>query len=210
MLDYTDYFIAILIVLVAGLLYWGMYICFTKLLRRERDGIKDPVFLAAWIHLFLVEGKRERAIQECRKMIDDINYCAGPRLRVLDSVACIPIFWDHPEMVAIAMEAMDKAMENEPNSITLMGTKGSLLIEDGKLDEGVHLLKEVQRQSKSENDLAISSYYVAYAAFKRGDTRIAKELLREAKEKYPKCIVASRIEEKITVNDLPTEHGLLD
>jgi len=59
----------------------------------------------------------------------------------------------------------------KPDSITMRGTKGALLIERGCLQEGIAMLKELKEQGASENDKSISAYSIAYATLKMGIPR---------------------------------------
>jgi tetratricopeptide (TPR) repeat protein len=157
----------------------------------------DPARITFWIRVLLVLGRQREALEESEKVIAGVDRLEAPVIQTLDQLACIPIFGDHPEFLPVATKCIDEAIQREPQTITLKGTKGSLLIENGNLAEGVPMLEEVRRESESENDQAICSYYLAYACYKKGDTSGAVEQLRLSKEKYPQCLVASRIEKKI-------------
>ena len=59
----------------------------------------------------------------------------------------------------------------DPDQITRRGTRGAVLVELGRLDEGEAMLREVWRISKGPNDAAISAFYLGIAARNRGQER---------------------------------------
>jgi tetratricopeptide (TPR) repeat protein len=116
---------------------------------------------------------------------------------ILDSLACIPLFYGLAGLIPEALAAIDRALALDPERITLRGTKGSLLIESDEVDAGERMLHEVQVGSRSENDQAICAWYLALAQNKKGNGEEAARQLRAAKEKYPNCVVSNDIERKI-------------
>lgn len=118
---------------------------------------------------------------------------AQAKSRVLDGLACIPLFYGYERLLARAFASIEQAILLAPNEITLKGTKGSLLVEQGLVEEAVLLLEEVSRSTESDNDRAICSYYLALAAYKRGNLPEAVRRYREASVKFSHCVVASRI-----------------
>lgn len=121
----------------------------------------------------------------------------SPAPKILDCLASIPVFGDHPEILSSAMRCIDEAIQLEPQTITFKGTKASLLIEQRSVDDGIAMLKEVEIHSQSETDQGICSFYLAYALSKSGNQAGASEQLRLSKEKYPRCLVAAKIERKM-------------
>jgi len=157
-----------------------------------------------WIYLLLRTGQIDAARTEQNRLIAD-----KARGSVLDALACLPLYYGYREFIPEALGYIDTALENEPDKITLKGTKGSLLIESGSISPGMLLLKEVQEKSEEPSDQAICAYYIALACSKLGESAEAVRLLGDAKKKFPQCIVAKRIEAEIWKSPLEREESLI-
>lgn len=164
---------------------------------------------AAWINLLFNAGREDMAIAECARILETAS-SVEERVQLLDELACIPLFSRRLRMLGQALSYIDEALTEAPDMITLKGTKGSLLIENGDVAAGMDLLKEVREISESANDQAITAYYLALGYFKSGNVEKAKSALCEAKEQYPDCVVAAHVEAEISgsriepVNDQAT------
>jgi len=150
-----------------------------------------------WIHCLMQAGKRELAKVECQRLLEENNGLTDSRADILDNLACIPIYYNHPEMLDDASHYIDMALAEAPDLITLKGTKASILIEQGFVAEGMKLLEEVIEKSDSKNDQAICKYYMALGWYKNGEVNKAYEYLRAAQAFDPKCIVHTQIENQI-------------
>ncbi len=74
------------------------------------------------------------------------------------------------DMLPEADRCSEYALLLEHESITLKGTRGSILVELGQLESGMEMLKEVFEKSESEHDKAISAFYIALGFRKVGDS----------------------------------------
>ena len=153
-----------------------------------------------WIYCLLSDGKKGEADRVKEALLKGTNTADGPSTAILDSLACLPLYYGLSSLLEESIGYIELAIQKEPDAITLKGTKGSILIELGRLEEGMNLIDEVAASSQSENDRAICHYYKALGILKSGDRTAARLLLREAVAKYPACIVKSRIE-KMFWND---------
>jgi predicted Zn-dependent protease len=120
------------------------------------------------------------------------------RTRILDSLACIPLFSGKDEFLRQADDWSLHALEIEPSSLTLKGTRGGVLVELGRIEEGKQLLEDCFKNSASVNDKSISACYLALAASKQGDTQRALDMLELARNVNPQCVVLLRITERVT------------
>jgi Tfp pilus assembly protein PilF len=101
-------------------------------------------------------------------------------VRVLDSFACVPLYYHSPELLPLADECSKRALELSPSELTLKGTRGGVLVELGRIAEGTALLQECLEQSRSANDQAISASFLALAALREGNRERAHQLLGQA------------------------------
>jgi hypothetical protein len=96
-----------------------------------------------------------------------------------------------------ALDYIEEAIREDPSAITLKGTKGSLLVEEGKYGEGLQLLQEVMAHTTAENDRAVCSYYIALAMLETGRGEKGRELLEKAVQQYPVCAVRQQVTRRI-------------
>jgi len=86
-------------------------------------------------------------------------------------------------------------MQN-PSAQTLYGTRGSILVVNGRLEEGIAMLEKVYRESSSVVDQAISSAFLALAEFERNNLEEAVQWLEQAKQldaRFPCIAVIERL-----------------
>lgn len=159
---------------------------------RER-GMDSMAKCTVWICLLLHAGRSDEANSEMTSAVDNWQTLGKTRGEVLDALACLPLFYGYDELRDQAMNYADQAILEEPEAITFKGTKGSLLVESGRSEEGLELLNEVLAHTKSANDMAICSYYIALAHGELGAWEKGWNLLQEATVKYPECMVRSRV-----------------
>jgi tetratricopeptide (TPR) repeat protein len=150
-----------------------------------------------WIHLLLATARRDMVQAECDGLLAGDPRVTECRSAVLDSLACLPLYYGHLEFTSEALQYIDAALQEEPDRITLKGTKGALLLETGKITDGMLLLEEVQANSNAIVDREMSAYYLALGHSKQGETAEAMRMLFKAKEDFPNALVAARIEAEI-------------
>ncbi|MEO8353592.1 MAG: site-2 protease family protein [Chthoniobacteraceae bacterium] len=155
-------------------------------------------FVPLWMGLLFRTGQQSSVADECARLLESTAGKKEARVHLLDALACVPLFEGHMEMLQAALDYIDEALILDPEAITLKGTKGSLMIENGEVEGGMALLREVQSFSDSPNDQAITAYYLALGRHKLGDTNNAATALQNAKARYAVCPVAERVEAKIT------------
>jgi hypothetical protein len=83
-------------------------------------------------------------------------------------------------------------LANDPNEITFKGSRGSVLVDLGKFDEGKPLLQEVFSISKSEVDRVISAAFIAIAEHNLGHPESAANWLKEATSINPSSPATQR------------------
>lgn len=156
-------------------------------------GIKSLDMHCLWIHCLLHQSKHADVDTAINELLNGSGALGVSRTTILDGIACISVFHDFPDFIPQALACIDEAIALEPDTITLKGTKASLLVESGRLEEGLKLLEDVMKDTKSSNDCAICSYYTALVYRRLGNWEEGKKLLQEAEQKYPVCSVKKRV-----------------
>ena len=160
---------------------------------RLQTGISSPEMGRIWICCLLQQGKAAQAEAAMNDLLACADASGETRAAVLDSLACLPLFDGHTQLIPKALTYIEEAIAAAPDAITLKGTKASLLIEAGELASGMKLLEEVMGRTESDNDRAICSYYLALAHARSGDWKKGHEFLDTAERKYPGCVVKNRV-----------------
>lgn len=150
-----------------------------------------------WIHWLFKQGKSAEAEAAIEALQGDAGVLGISRSEVLDGLACLPLFYGHSHLRERALGYVDEAIRENPSAITLKGTKGSLLVEEGRYHEGLELLEEVMTHTKADNDRAIASYYIALATLETGRWEKGRELLERAVKRYPDCVVRPHVTQRI-------------
>jgi hypothetical protein len=146
---------------------------------------------------YLAQQKYSAAVDCFVKALESPQLSSSTQTRILDSLACIPLFSGKDEFLQQADGWSLRALEVEPWSLTLKGTRGGVLVELGRIEEGRPLLEDCFKNSTSANDKSISACYFALAASKQGDTQGASNMLELARNVDPQCIVLPRITELV-------------
>lgn len=159
-----------------------------------RAQLRQPYGEEVWGYILFSLGYREEARKEITARLSQPFESDEKKAEFLDLLACIPIYTSNTDILDEAFRYVEESLAVAPGRITSKGTKGSLLIEKGCVDEGIALLEEVLEKSEAKNDIATSQYYLALAYHKKGDSQRAREYLKQAQATYPDCNVHERVE----------------
>jgi hypothetical protein len=134
----------------------------------------------------------DRAKETSRKLIESIAEPAE-KVRVMDGLACIPIMEGLRSYLDEADRISREALELEPQSLTLQGTRGSILVELGRLGEGKKMLEDVYARSKAVHDRGICALYLGLAAKSEGKQDEARAWGQRAKKLCPEEWLMRRV-----------------
>ena len=143
------------------------------------------------------QGNFSKARDLYRQMLHEKDLKTEERTHILDAVACLPIFYDCPQFLNEADECSMQALEISPSSLTLKGTRGSILIYLGRIAEGRALLEEVWKQSPSDVDRAICACHLALASSLEGDTNRTDKMIALGRNIDPHCRVLDKVFKEI-------------
>ena len=86
-----------------------------------------------------------------------------------------------------------KLVELDHNSLTSQGTRGSVLVDLGRIEEGKTMLEGVLAKTTSTIDKTYSNIFLALAAKAEGDVTLACEYATKAKKIDPSCPALKRV-----------------
>lgn len=174
---------------------WSEVIDYIQPLIDQETPYKEWLIQLRIASLFL-RGCDAQALEECTAHIDAAE-TMDKRATRLDVLACIPLTYDCPESIPHALGFIDRAIIEQPDALTYLGTKGSLLVEAGDLEGGIRLLEEVAAKSKAQVDQEYCAYYLAFAVQKRGEKEKAAQLVAAAIRAHPAAQIRRHVERKM-------------
>jgi Tfp pilus assembly protein PilF len=107
------------------------------------------------------------------------------KIAFLDEWACMALFEEPPGFLNDAQIWIAKALELAPGTLTLKGTLGGILTEQGIFAEAEPLLRDCLDGSPDLGDQGISSFYLGWIESHRGNSKTAVRLLRRAVALHP-------------------------
>jgi tetratricopeptide (TPR) repeat protein len=167
---------------------------FTRLLARENlSAATRAALLGQLLTALAHQGQHE----EVRRSVEAFLLEPVPitaKLHVLDVLGCAPFMQHVPNYLHEAEHWCDEALRLQPGNLTLLGTKGSLLFEQGRWDESEKILRHVLASSEADIDQGICSFYLALLAKRRGEHEAAERLARRARALYSEQWMLARLE----------------
>ena len=112
---------------------------------------------------------------------------------VLDCLSCLALDYERTDLLTETEAWINEAIRYAPNAITLKSTRGRFLIEVGRTDEGVPLLRDVLKRSECPTDQTCSSASLAKAYAAKGDHAESQRLIVKAQSINANHRVVKRI-----------------
>ena len=114
---------------------------------------------------------------------------------MLNNLAYVDALLGRAELLPEADDFSRRALELNPGSIELRGTRGVVLVELGKFDEGVAMLQYGLRYHPEKSGRAIDACYLGIAAARRGYASECLSYLAIARKLDPHCPLLDRVME---------------
>ncbi len=174
--------------------------CYQRVLARDDlPPARKHVFQVQVASSWMQDGQIERARQYCEATLAEAE--ADERVQLLDGFACIPITTGNHQLLDRARQWAEEALQLKPDKLTLSGTWGALLVEEGRLEEGEKALRRVCSLALLERDRGISWYYRALIAQRRGESaRKVRRLCRRARWMCPEFWLHERIRKTLSAS----------
>jgi tetratricopeptide (TPR) repeat protein len=117
-----------------------------------------------------------------------------PELRfvVLNNIASADVLIGDPDLLAEADRCSAEAYQNAPWAPPVVGTRGVVLAEMGRLDEGIALLKEAMAKNTEAQGKAFEACYIAIGEKRRGNLAEGQRYLDMARSLDPRCFLIGR------------------
>lgn len=134
-------------------------------LKPTRGELISLLFTRGACHAF--RGDMDKAMS-CFSAGFDTALDAGEKAELCERVTCLVIISRLSAVIPVADDYSQRALDLLPEGITLRGTRGAILIEMGRIEEGSVMLEEVFNRTESEADKMICAFYLALANRKLG------------------------------------------
>lgn len=113
---------------------------------------------------------------------------------LLNNIAYLDALIGDPALFPEADEYSAKALKHLPWVSFIIGTRGTVLVEMGQLDEGIELLKKSMSLHVEKQGKALNACHLAIAEHRRGNHDAARKYLASARLLDPKCYLIPRAE----------------
>lgn len=104
------------------------------------------------------------------------------------------LLYQPPALQPLVLQLSADLLANAPSEITRQGTRGAVLVQVGDLQDGIPMLEEVFRKTKSNFDRAFSAAFLARAHHQLGNDSLVQQWLAEFTKTDPPPALQKRLE----------------
>jgi tetratricopeptide (TPR) repeat protein len=121
----------------------------------------------------------------------------GYRYLMLNNLAYVNALSNDASLLPEADQLSADAFACLPWIPAIVGTRGTVLVEMGRFEEGIALLKKSMSMHSDKNGKALNACHAAVGEFRRGNAAEARKFLSAARTLDPKCILLARVEAEV-------------
>jgi len=114
------------------------------------------------------------------------------KLKLLDEVACFVLYQASSPFLEHAERLVRAGLEVAPGTLTLKGTLGALLVEQGNYTEAEPLLADCLERSPALHDRGIATFYLGMIKLRAGDAKDGKRLIKRGMNMYPETWIVAK------------------
>ncbi|HTV39156.1 MAG TPA: hypothetical protein VMF08_01165 [Candidatus Sulfotelmatobacter sp.] len=116
----------------------------------------------------------------------------GWRFILLNNIAYADSLTGDPSLLPEADAYSEEVYRNIPWADFAMGTRGTVLVEMEKYEDGIRLLKESIKKSEEPRSKALNNCHLSIAYARLGDYEQADKYLKLARQMDPRCSLLER------------------
>ena len=153
------------------------------------------------IQLLLWNGNSLLALQSFEKarnayvaLLPRVQAERSLRPIILNNIAYVNAVLATSELLVEADNYSEQAMKTLAWHPSIRGTRGAVLLELGKFEEAMPLLRQAMQEHETRNNKAQNACWLAIAEAKRGNLGAGKKLLDEARTLDSTCFLLDRAE----------------
>jgi hypothetical protein len=114
------------------------------------------------------------------------------KLKLLDEVASFILYQDSSAFLKHAERLARVCLEIAPGTLTLKGTLGALLAEQGNYSEAEPLLADCLERSPALHDRGIATFYLGMIKLHAGEAKDGKRLVKRGMNMYPEIWIVAK------------------
>lgn len=151
------------------------------------------LLLLNWRGILLLEQKSYEAARDCFKMLlDRADNPPDVRALMLNNIAYVDALLGGSEFLAEADRYSQEALSLIGWVPAVKGTRGTTLLELGKIDDALVLLHESMEHADNSNGKAQNACFISMGEARRGNLDQSRKYLDEAKKLMPDCFLLER------------------
>jgi tetratricopeptide (TPR) repeat protein len=113
---------------------------------------------------------------------------------LLNNVAYLDALLRDAALLPEADDYSSQALQHLPWIPSVIGTRGTVLVELGHFEAGIAMLKKSMSQNVDKQNKALNACHIAVGEFRRGNPGAARKFLATAKTLDPNCFLVPYVE----------------
>lgn len=165
-----------------------------RLLEQGLTLFPDNVHLSfALASAFLKMNKLPESREINVRLVNRPNVGTYYRTLFANNLAYVDVLIGEKQLIEEADKYSKEALENMPYVSYFKGTRGCVLVELGKIEEGISLLKEAIDLGENNESKALNACHVALAEKKRGNLVESQKYAETARSLDADCVLLERL-----------------
>jgi tetratricopeptide (TPR) repeat protein len=153
--------------------------------------------------VYLDQQKYDEARQAFHQSLGPPTAPSGNEAITWNNIAWACLLTGNDDLKEEANGLSKQAYEQTPWVPQVKGTRGSVLVENGQIEEGIKLLEAALAENELTTDRAFNACYLALASIKLHNLRASRQYLEEARQLDADCPLIQRV-----VDALHAETGI--
>ncbi|HEY5729958.1 MAG TPA: site-2 protease family protein [Anaerolineales bacterium] len=116
---------------------------------------------------------------------------------LLNNVAYLNALLGDPSLLPEADQYSAEALKHLPWMPPVIGTRGTVLVELGQIEEGIALLTKAMSLHTDKHGKALNACHIALGEFRRGDAVTAHKYFATAQTLDPACVLLPRVKAEL-------------
>ena len=142
---------------------------------------------------FLREASDPRVLIYYKKLVT-LFPSSTKRTQFIDQYLTCSLEMDAVSSNSAEMDQLSQELiAANPGNVSVMGTRGSILVDIGQIDEGKAMLIEVLEKTDSSFDISYTNIFLALAEKKQGNLELARKYAEQSAKLDPNCPALKRV-----------------
>jgi Peptidase family M50/Tetratricopeptide repeat len=147
--------------------------------------------------VFLSMNEHEKARALFSELLEHTDIKPDQRMILLNNIAYTDLMSGSPELLEEAQRCSEQAYRNIPWVHSVKVTRGAVLVETGRLEEGLPLLRSAFNSHTEPKDKAFIAAFIALGENRRGNNEEGVRYFNMARALDPLCKLLNRVKIEI-------------